>query len=285
MGSFNDLDDTTALVDGFRDMVILLVEGPSDEDFLKRMFRDIEAEIRFENVAGCAKMRAELASRRAKTPPGKEPLVFGLLDRDALKRELLWQEFFEVDDDAFFRMTRMDGLYVLARWELENYLLDPATIYDLYSTCQEHRPDEEALLDLLISEASCELHVSAGWCTAHANNIPECEHLKPEIDAQFLPERVRDWLAGIDPGLLAQHDQFVAKVMAFDPGAMVDKRQRFRAMLRMIDGKRFVKRLKKSPLGLREDSLLLRLLARLARGDGEAGDDLGRLIRELRSLG
>ncbi|RJF77505.1 DUF4435 domain-containing protein [Azospirillum cavernae] len=167
--------------------VTVLVEGESDEKFLERMFPGMKAEIRFVSVGGCAAMTARLERERAINPK-----VFGLIDRDSLKRDKRWKELFEIDDEAFATATRVDGLHVLTRWEIENYLFDFIAVQRLFTNLSDPPgvpPDADALLERMIEAARAELHVTAAWCTAHAHGLAERDcPVAPCTDPHALPD-------------------------------------------------------------------------------------------------
>ena len=274
MASFKDLSDTKALKHLHADTIVVLVEGGSDVEFLERMFPGMKAEIRFEAVGGCTVMKERLQDERKLNPK-----VIGLLDRDALMREKRWDELFETDNDIFQAATAIwiEGLYVLTRWEIENYLLDLAAVSRLFSCFKvTAAPDENSLLDMMIESALGELHVTAGWCTAHENEIPQ--HSGPDscADTHALETLVRKWLASYLP----QYDNHLEKVKAFDLGEAAEKRERLAALLRMVDGKRFILRLQRRWMGINKDPSL-----QLADNVGQLSsrsDDLFHLMDTLR---
>lgn len=274
MASFKDLGETTTLIHLHGDTIVVLVEGGSDVEFLERMFPGMKGEIRFENVGGCSHMKKRLHEERQLNPK-----VIGLLDRDALMREKRWEELFETDNDNFKAATTtwIEGLYVLTRWEIENYLLDLAAVSQLLNTFPvPDIPDEEALLDLMIITALAELHVTAGWCTAHTYEIAQHSGPKPCANTEELEGAVRRWLAPHLP----LYEENLAKVKAFDPGEAAEKRKRLVELLRMVDGKRVVKRLQHRWVGLNKPVDLL-----LATNVGQASDrsdDLFKLMASLR---
>lgn len=275
MGSFSEKRDTTALTNLHRDAVTVLVEGESDEKFLERMFPGMKAEIRFESVGGCTAMTERLKEERAINPK-----VFGLIDRDSLKRDKRWKELFEIDDEAFATATRVDGLYVLTRWEIENYLCDFIAVQKLFANWGKEAQDADDLLERMIEAARAELHVTAAWCTAHDHGLPERDcPVAPCTDPHALPDSVRKWIDEKLPEAGEQHQEHVASVTAFDPGDGADKRERLVALLRMVDGKRFLERLRHRWLGLDRDPSYQ--LADNVGGTVPRTDDLYRLVKEL----
>ncbi|WP_298326362.1 DUF4435 domain-containing protein [Asticcacaulis sp.] len=275
MATFASKKDTDTLVDSHGDVVVILVEGKTDEKFLETMFPGMETEIRFESVGGCTLMVNRLRRERVIYPK-----VFGLLDRDALKRDKKWSVLFETDDEAFAGATRVDGLYVLTRWEIENYLLDFSAVLNLFNTWKKPPLEAEELLDRLVNTAIGELYVTAGWCTAYAHGLSEKEcPITYSTDPHVLPQHVTQWIEKRLPdavGLLHEH---TGRVMAFDPGEGVDKRERLIALLRMVDGKRFLERIRRNWLGLNLDPSLQ--LANNVGGIKPRRDDLYRLVQSL----
>lgn len=278
MASFGKLTDSKAVVNLHSGAVTIYVEGKDDVDFLEKMFPGAKADIRFEEVGGCAGMRARVAKERQNNKN-----VIGLLDRDALKRESRWTELFDTDNDNFAISTRLDGIYVLTRWEIENYLLDLTAVYRVFVNWKSNVfPSEDALLDVMIETALGELHVTAGWCTAHEHGIPEASGPSACVDVKALEGKVREWIVSKMPEAKAKYDQHLAKVRAFDPGAIAAKRERLTALLRMVDGKRFLHRLRTNWLGIKGD---LDPAGQLADNVGQIqprGDDLFLIVDSLR---
>lgn len=278
MGSFGALADSKAVVHLHSGAVTIFVEGASDVTFLERMFPDSRADIRFEEVGGCTAIRARLAKERPANPK-----VIGLLDRDALMREKRWHELFETDNDNFASATRLDGIYVLTRWEIENYLLDLAAVQRLFENWKPTLvSDVDALLDLMIEAALGELHVTAGWCTAHENGIAENTGPDCCVDATVLENKVREWIISFCPQAEGQYDNHLNKVKAFDPGAVAAKRERLNALLRMVDGKRFITRLRRHWLGIKHDLDPARQLADNVGQLQTRSDDLFEIVDSLR---
>lgn len=241
MPSFNEVGETTTLIHLHGDTIVVLVEGGSDVEFLERMFPGMKGEIRFEEVGGCPRMKKRLHEERRLNPK-----VIGLLDRDALMREKRWGELFETDNDNFKTTTWVDGLYVLTRWEIENYLFEISALYRLFRNWRSAEfPDEEALLDRMIETALGELHITAGWCTAHVNGVKQETAPNPWVDASALEDQVRKWIERHAPSALAEYDGHLARVKRFDEGGTVGKRERLAALLRMVDGKRLLERIKR----------------------------------------
>lgn len=274
MAGFDKHGDTTRLVDSFRDMIIILVEGPTDVDFLQRMFPGIEAEIRFESVGGCKNMKKDLKERRTNSPR-----IYGILDRDALRSYGQWSEFFEIGDDIFMQTTRANGLYILTRWEIENYLIDPTAVRQLFSAWKEDA-DEDALLDRMLETAFAELHMTAGCCAAFVCEVRESTGPAACADAHALPNLVKAWIEKDFSHAIGDYEGHLSKILAFDPGASVSKRERLVAILRMVDGKRFIERLQRRWLGVNRDPS--RQLAENVGRMRHRTDDLFRILEELR---
>lgn len=277
MPSFTDLGETPTLIHLHGDTIVVLVEGGSDVEFLERMFPGMKGEIRFEEVGGCTAMKERLQKERELNPK-----VIGLLDRDTLMRDKRWDELFETDNDNFKTTTWVDGLYVLTRWEIENYLCELAAIYRLFSDWKPKEfPNEDALLDRMIETALYELHVTAGWCTAHDRGISGGIPPGPLVDAGTLDDQVRKWIASCAPSALTDYDHHLSKVKAFDMGGTVGKHERLAALLRMVDGKRLVKRIGHwVGVGKGKDPALQ--LASNVGGIAGRSDDLFELMNTLR---
>ena len=278
MARFNDYIDTTALAHAHANLIVVLVEGQTDQDFLERMFPDLNTELRFEAVHGCTVLPRRLSDERRTCPK-----VFGLLDRDYLKREQRWVDLFQTDDDAFARATRRDGLYILTRWEIENYLLHPDAVCELVRHWRAEQFDEETLIDRMLTDALAELHVTAAWCTAHSQGVGQDSAPAACVDAEVLPNLVADWITRKIPSDAPNpHADHIAKVEAFDPGEGTPKRDRVLALLRMVDGKRFLERLRRRWLSMPTEDPSNQLAANAGRIRPKT-DDLSLILEELRA--
>lgn len=279
MGSFTDKIDTLALINQHSGAVTILVEGESDERFLERMFPYMKADIRFKSVGGCTRMAARLEEERRSNPK-----VYGLLDRDALKREKRWAALFETDDAAFAAATRGDGLFVLARWEIENYLFEHGAVLELFKTWRKTPDTEDGLADLLIRTAEAELHVTAAFCTAQYYGVSEDGAPDPACDVSVLPGQVRQWIMAQVTDDETVHPGHVAKVQAFDPGGGADKKDRLAGLLRMVDGKRFLRRLQYRWMSMRNDDPSLQLASNVGALATPPRSDLHRIIQDLKAV-
>ena len=87
----------------------------------------------------------------------------------------------------------------------------------------------------------------------HENGI--AENTAPDccVDATVLESKVREWIISFCPQAEGQYDNHLNKVKAFDPGAAAEKRERLAALMRMVDGKRFVERLQRRWLNVNKD--------------------------------
>lgn len=277
MPSFSNYSDTSAVTHAHANVIIVLVEGITDQDFLERMFPGMKAELRFEPAHGCGSLPERLQAERRQCKK-----VFGLIDRDYLMRLMRWDDLFEIDDVEFARRTHQDGLYVLTSWEIENYLVHPDAVLELV---RNWGPDElknpQTLHDRLLAAALAELHVTAAWCTAHSCSFRQAGAPPACVDAAVLPEKIADWVKEkCPPEAIPVHDENILKVKAFDPGEAIDKRKRLLAVLRMVDGKRFLQRLQRKLININKDPAYQ--LATNAGHLGDDADDLHAVVTTLR---
>lgn len=282
MPSFNSYSDGQAVAHTYRDAVIVYVEGGSDIAILKKMFPDHEPDMLFELpiegtlTGGCTAVRVRVQDERR-----SNPRVVGLLDRDALHRDCAWAALFEPDNATFRRLTCVEGIHVLTRWEIENYLMDPKAVLELMRHWGERRNiSEDELLDLMIEASVDELAVTAGFCTAHHFGMRQAAPPSPHDD-RGMEAATRRWLQGglgRDEPLYEEH---LAKVRAFDPGERADKSARLADLLRMVDGKRLLARLQRQWANLRDDPM--HQLATNVKNHG-ARTDLHEMIDDWRNI-
>lgn len=280
MPSFDSLPDGIAVGNRYRDVVTVYVEGGSDVAILGKLFPDREDEIVFKlpiddcQTGGCTAVQSRVSKERRGNPK-----VYGLVDRDAVLRGCDWAALFERDLAAFRAATDEDGVLALERWEIENYLFDLEAVHRLLGNWgQNSSVTIDQLLDLMLTACEDELTVTAAWCSLHARSrdrdgVPSCA-----VNVGTMEQQVRKWLMNkLDNGDNI-YESHLDRVRAFDPGPPVNKRHRLNDMLRMVDGKRLLGRLKEIWVKIKDDPILQ--LADNVRLHGAHDDDLHYFVEE-----
>jgi hypothetical protein len=274
MPGFWETDDTQDLKNQHSGMVIIYVEGASDKKFMTRFFPDTIGIIQFHDVGGCPEVKKRLKIER----PDNDN-VFGIVDRDTLMREMAWEQLFDTDNDHFARTaSNEDGLHVLTRWEIENYLFNIDAIQSLHSNWGNHETKWPDLLSEVVRAVEAEVYITAAWCTAHHFGTRQTGAPSACVDATELERLTRKWIEECLPdGAMASYEDYLGKLRAFDPGPDVGIETRLEALLRIVDGKRLLERLERRLLGIKRSPGLQ--LADNVGGLTSRTDDLFRLIQ------
>lgn len=241
--------DSEAQATRFADAYVVYVEGPTDLWILENMFPGLEGDLTFKLPHHKAREEGSEAVRsRVLAERPKNDRVFGLLDRDTVMHRKDWDTFLEPDDERFrAAVTSEDGIHVLIRWEIENYLFDPEPVLQLLRHLGHlsgpRYPGDIAVLDQVISLCERLLPVSAATCICHdggetrpANGI--CSDAR---DAAQSEEMIRQHLRlSADPDKKHRFDEMLIRIKAFDSPTARDQTERISALLRIVDGKRLV---------------------------------------------
>ncbi len=112
--------------------VVVYLESTDDVFIFKKWFGNLLSKIQFEPVSGeKANGGCRVVIQRLQEVDDVTVDYYGVVDRDALLNEIRTQEslWWEIDDEVFFGASPFGGrIFVLNRWELENYLLHPAAL-------------------------------------------------------------------------------------------------------------------------------------------------------------
>ncbi len=127
---------------------LLVLEGPSDQDVLVVWFPGVLRSPRVAVLAGEGGDSARHADRLAEW--------LATADRAGLRRVLYLRDRDELSADALAKLTESRTVYLLARRELENYLLDPAAIAAVLGSLEPHGkepPTAKQIADVMTEAA------------------------------------------------------------------------------------------------------------------------------------
>lgn len=194
----------------------------------------------------------------------------GIVDRDALARESKWLGFFETDDAKLEALEPFgEGVMVLRCWEIENYLLHPRVVETFLSDelGKSERPLEKTLEGLF--DIACRL------IPILAADLILNQHGKAQNQIQiglgqtfediykFVRRRIEDEIA---VQAAQDLDRFIEKLVVFSEDAEHRSLDHWLKLLRIVDGKRFIRWLcHQHQLGERD---IRWHLARLTRDQG-----------------
>lgn len=239
---------------------IIYVEGKDDVEFLNFLYEDRKRDIEFKwskspsddpeipANGGCegviARVRAERMSRDGERIVNDR--VYGIVDRDIYKKRCDWPAFLESDNNNFPSTIENGIVVVLRRWEIENYLADPAvlrcTAFRMAQNPQHRAVDEDGVTSILISLCERLIVISAASIVLQQNG---CKDLAADWGKPLpgtvveLENLVEDHLNNHPSvsGTLYDFQTRLTEVRRFDCGG-TDKSIRLRHLLRIVDGKR-----------------------------------------------
>jgi hypothetical protein len=226
----------------------VVLEGQTDVNLFRDWFRNLRDVVDFVEAgevvpgSGCTSVPAAVAhSQEQDNLP-----AIGIVDRDTLFRQRVW-ELLYTRDDATFAAAQNEDVVIASLWELEAYLLRPDLFADWIKTRRGPLPappemctsavataleEAEALLD--IAPILAALHVAQEACPngwglhlPAANLAAECAQAFAHVLEQqkAVADEVRD---------------LVAEIRAHAPG---DDGDRFIFLLKYVDTKRLIDRL------------------------------------------
>lgn len=107
---------------------IVFMESTDDVFIIKKWFSRLLDKIQFESVSG---KKENGGCKQVISKVNEEDHYYGIVDRDALLNHINNHEstWWETDDHLFYAEKPFgEKVFVLNRWEMENYLLNPAAI-------------------------------------------------------------------------------------------------------------------------------------------------------------
>lgn len=282
MGTFKTKTETTAnIATTYSGRTLVYLEGKTDVAlFANHWFVNEASRLDFkepETTKGCNGVVASVAEMRR---DGRR--AFGIIDRDKLQADQRWDLVWETDDDTFARSKPYgDHVRVTCFWELENYLVDPEAVEHyvaLRDGGRRARPKEDATLD-------CLQHAEALIPHAALNGA-----LRSEGKAEWgdgATSQFRDRTA-FEAHLKTCHErgdietpiwdcfkENLERVEAFANAATPC--ERLRGLLRRVNGKALIHRIKKAGR-LQDDPTFS--LADLIRRDNRIPDELKSYVNE-----
>ncbi len=285
--------------------ITLHVEGPTDKQVIEdrwlahsralrgRVFSAVEAATddrgersRSHGSAGGAK---EVVKRLEAALNDTGTIAMGLVDRDYLLQRDTLNAMLEVDDARFGAQVAaalpkelVERLWVLPRWELENYLL--TGLEDLRQELED-RPKRappktveelaNRLLDL--AQVNRPLVLAMLWCTGNGH-----DHIK--VKGQDLIGDASEMRAAVIAAPEAPSDDdlapFETRVAAFETGGTVA--ERWDTASRLVDGKWMLKRISRDWSSNKSADLRRGLASRAAERNNGPPAEIALLLDKMR---
>ncbi len=253
MAQFGGVPDSGILVGKYLDKVRVYVESSEDRDVLEKWFPDDLGKIIFLSAdhgnaggGGCQAVCKEISNSKQ-----ADIQAAGIVDRDKLFTDKNWDLLWEIDDQIF-RVAQPYGaeIHVLLRWELENYLLEPAALQRVLSDAKHGKPSPilsqiendllqhcDTLVPVIAASALLHLQGHESLGDGYGSKWTRLE-IEKDLTTQCLSKRMAslpDWQNALQ--LNQEH------VSNFDvPTASTH--ERLSAFLRIVDGKRLIERIK-----------------------------------------
>lgn len=292
MPSFKDIHDTGAIDSRFVEKIVVYLESTVDYQILgERWFFDKGEWLEFKSAdqccesGGCTQVIKLVEKDRT-----CGTAAFGIVDRDVLLRQKLWDQLFETDDETY-RSQRPFGPYIhlLRRWEIENYLLDPVEIEVLIqdhrtgSSSRSLRPEDKTVKELLshlqilipVMAANVVLH-------SHGESSLKIEYGWQVRDRVRMEADVKQTLGNNDnlPNEYMENvTSFIDRTENFTGGHPENSKDRFESLCRIIDGKRVFDRIQRT-YTLRDEYRFN--LARRIRENNRIPEEIVNLIQSLK---
>lgn len=253
MAQFGGVPDSGLLVGKYLNKVRVFVESSEDRDVLEKWFPDDLGKIIFLSAdhgntggGGCQAVCKEISNSKQ-----ADIQAVGIVDRDKLFTDKKWDLLWEIDDQIFSAVQPYGvEIHVLLRWELENYLLEPAALQRVLSDAKHGKPSPslaQVESDLLqhcdtlvpIIATSALLHIQGydSLGDGYGRTLTRLE-IENDLQTQYLPKRmasVPEWQKS-----LQLHQKQIANFDIPTAGTL----DRLTAFLRIADGKRLIERIK-----------------------------------------
>jgi hypothetical protein len=254
MATFKSLSQSHTVDGKYSGRKRIYLESEEDLAVFQRWFFNEGEYIEFissteDGSGGCTKVLAFVKKDRE-----MDIISFGIVDRDALMREGIWDLLLEKDDEDFIKARPFgDFIIPLCRWEIENYLLEPDVIHSLLADYGNYSPkgiDKDVLAKKLLGHAVSLIPVIAANVCLHqaGKKALSTGFISDEKKPDIINEKCLDHL--LKNNIECGFEDFKVQISSFKSGE--DNQEQFWSLSRIIDGKRLIFRYQKE-FGLKED--------------------------------
>ncbi len=282
MATFKSLNKSDAVDGKYSGRKLIYLESDTDLAIFQRWFFDEGEFIEFlssknDGSGGCTKVLGFVENDRSMGIPS-----FGIVDRDALMRESIWDLFWE-NDDQIYQKSRPFGEYIrpLGRWEVENYLLNPKVVFALLTDYGKYSPngvDKNLLSDQLFEQSQNLVPVTAANICLHmaGKKALALKFVFKENDPVEIRKRCIEHLN--NRHVECDFQAITTQLLAFCNGD--SSFDRYWYLSRIVDGKRLILRLQ-SKYELKDDHRYN--LAKMIREYNVISSEIKTLIKEIKS--
>jgi hypothetical protein len=254
MGSFKNIGKTVAEKYQGMGAITVYLESSDDRYLIgTKWFSNLKDRINFVSVSGDEKRGdggCKLVIERVKETRGQGITAYGIVDRDVLLgdpnfQELLW---WEVDDNVFVTANPYgETIFVLHRWELENYLLHPNALEQLHKDKFRNVPPSlspREIAELLIQNEKDLIAVTLFSSLHETNPIPGKKQADLRHSQTLTGVNLRENVKNETNCTWNQFEDHEAKILQFAENKL-DALERWDRLSRLLDGKRVCHRIEK----------------------------------------
>ncbi|MDA3894674.1 MAG: hypothetical protein PF482_00860 [Desulfobacteraceae bacterium] len=284
MSSFKNIGDSETVNSKYSGRSIVYLESQEDcQIFFERWFYDEGEFLEFRSSdmgcgGGCTNVIKNVENDRQ-----NGILSFGIVDRDTLMQQNKWPELWETDDQQYKKLRPFgENIRPLCRWEIENYLLDIDEIECLLADIGKGSP--RAIRDKILVIKEFLDHCEA-LIPIMANNMLLHQKGKksPELCFCVQDARREDTEKVIQKQIIDEdkmkYEDIVLSIEAFKHNIADITEESFYKINRILDGKRFIERLKNHNL-LGSDFRFM--LARKIKEKNKIDDEIIEIIEEFK---
>lgn len=265
-------------------LVRIVLEGETDVTLFRRFWfshrQDVFDFIEAGTVAtasGCAGVVDGVVNCLKQGIP-----AVGIVDRDTLFRQKNWDLLFSLDVAALNPDAAAADIFLISRWEVEAYLLEPGSLPLWVSAAHKHPPAPENLCEHALTRIleACENLLSATpyFAAQHEGGKSVAPGMFCDQHAAQIRTVCSTKLAGSDPSMRQVAEKvalLVNSVIDYKPANEADRLSFF---LRYVDTKRLLKRLT-HVLHIKEDAIWI--LAALMTSNNQRPTELDILLSQL----
>ena len=234
MPEFKSIGDSAALDKKYARKIVIYLESEEDISILSRQwFFDLGEKIEFRpasddlhKTGGSSGVLSRIAE-----DTGNKISSFGIVDRDTLLSHRNWDMLFETDDETYRSATPFgEHVHALLRWEIENYLFDPEIIEEYIADHEKGRKLKKK--ETVIKELQDQCHKIIPHMV---KSILLCENSKIESDSEHCHDKASK--------KKITEETVLASILKFEKNTDIIE-EKFYSLLRIIDGKRLLKKMK-----------------------------------------
>ena len=253
MPEFKSFDIAITLDKRYVLKIIVYLESEEDVSILAdRWFFDFGEHIEFRTSTDNFHSTGGYSGVRSRVKEDRENGIkaYGIVDRDALFSKKNWEILLETDDEKYkAEFPFGEYIHTLLRWEIENYLFDSLIIEEFLADHERGRKkrSNNVVLDELNQEC-CNLIFVMGACILlreYGLSIPGAGYCR-KLDGEGIRAEVDNLIQQKMKTLSGWEDFFpniCDRLNKFDKKSE-NNDSRFYSLLRIIDGKRLLERLK-----------------------------------------